>query len=289
MFDRYWNFTTCIRSDNFAAITQAVTDLLEQEESCRRLTQLPQLTIEPEQLCILPGRERPCLWVVGLFAGTGGWTIVKTWPGALFCMRAEGASRPRLSDIAMQLGCDAFHFYVARDICGVLLEANATGHIFISGQSDYEGVESYDEISQFYGEQIDEPDDLISQFFLLEVPQSMQAAMRANEDPEIARKEAKYKRIRAENPDSELLFELMDEVDKGHAERIDIALVKVMDNSKSCWYLNDLLYHVYAKPQQLEAKKAQLLYFQPPMRRDPPLLNIPSTSEPLPEDEGDEF
>lgn len=289
MFGRYWNFTTCIRSDNLAAIAQAVTHLLEQEEGCRRLTQLPQLIIEPEQLRILPGRERPRLWVVGLFSGTGGWTIVKTWPGVLLCIRAEGASRLRLSDLAMQLGCDAFHLYVARDICRVLLEVNATGRIFISGQSDYEGVESDDETSQFYGEQIAEPDDLISQFFLLEVPQSMQAAMRANEDPEIARKEAEYKRMRVENPDSELLFKLMDEVYKGDAERIDIALAEVMDSSKFCWYLRDLLYHAYTKPQQLEAKGAQLLYFQPPIGRDPPLPNISSRSELLSEDEGDEF
>lgn len=289
MFDRYWNSTTCIRSDDFAAITQVITSLLEQEEGCCRLTQLPQLSIELEQLRTLPGRERPRLWVVGLFFGTGGWTIVKTWPRDLFCVRAEGASHPRLSDLAMQLRCDTFHFYVARDICGVLMEANAAGHIFISGQSDYEGVANYDETSQFYCEQIDEPDDLVSQFFLLEVPQSMQMAMRINETPEIAKNEAEYERLKVASPDSEELLKLIYAINKGHAERIDIALAEVLDKSKSCWYLRDLYYHAYTKSEQLEAKKAQLLYFQPPIRRNLPCPNISPTSRALLEEEGEEF
>jgi hypothetical protein len=286
VFSRYFNFTTGIRSDNLAAIAQAVTHLLEQEEGCRLITQIPQLAIDLEQLRDLPVWERPRLWIFALFSGRGGWTIVKTWPVEWLCQRAIGASRLRLSALAMQLGCDAFHFRVTRDINGILLEADAKGCIFISGWNDYEGANSDDEIHQFYDEQIDASDDLISQFSLLKVPQSMQAAMRVNEDPEIARKKAEYKRLTEENRDSELIVHLMDEVYTGYAERIDKALAEVVDKSKSCWYLNDLLYNAYAEPRQLEDMGVQLLYFQPPTTYNPTFkTNLPTDS--LAKDEED--
>jgi len=97
----------------------------------------------------------------------------------------------------------------------------------------------------------------------------------------------RYERLRVENPNSELLFDLMNEVYKGYAERIDNALAEVIDKSKSCWHLRDLLYYVYAEPQQLEDKEAQLLYFQPPITYNPhPVILLPP--EPLSEDDEDE-
>ncbi len=268
MFERYWNFTTCIRSDNLAAIASAMTRLLEQEEGCRRLTHLPEITIDSEQLHHLPAWERPRLWLISLCRGEDGWTIVKTWPNELLCTRVESVTRPRLSALAMQLGCDVFHFRVVRDICGILLEADATGHIFLSGWNDYEGANSLDETHLFYGEQINAPEP-ISQFSLLTVPQQMQEAMRVHENPEIARIEAEYERLLAEDPESELLINLQDEVEKGYAERIDNALAKVIDSSNLCWYLTDLFYNVYAEPQQLQDQGVQLLYFQPPNTYNP--------------------
>lgn len=59
MLGVYWNFTTCIRSDNLDTIAQAITHLLEQEEGCCRLTQLPQLATDLKQLRDLPAWERP--------------------------------------------------------------------------------------------------------------------------------------------------------------------------------------------------------------------------------------
>ncbi|MEH1942422.1 MAG: hypothetical protein V7L01_19710 [Nostoc sp.] len=289
MFFRYANYTTCIRSDNFDAIEQEVTHLLEQEPDCLRIPQPPELVCNLDEylwevivrqlgiVCFFNGTGG---WIVGLFPGKGGWTIVKTWPVDLLCARAEGASRPRLSTLAMELGCDTFHFWVTRDINCVLLEADATGRIFISGSADDEEGKSY----KFYDEQIDAP-DIIPQFSLLEVSQSMQAAMRVYEDPEIARIEVEYERLLLEAPDSELLFNLEDEVFKGYAERIDNALAEVIDKSKS-WYV-DLAYDVYTKPQSLEAKGVLLLYFQPPTTYNPhPFIVLPP--EPLSEDDEDE-
>jgi hypothetical protein len=287
---KYANYTTCIRSDNFDAIEQEVKRLLEQEPDCLRIPQPPHLVCDLDEylrevivrelgiVCFFNGTGG---WIVGLFAGKGGWTIVKTWPVDLLCMRAEGSSRPRLSALVMELGCDAFHFWVTLDINCVLLEADATGRIFISGSADDEEGESY----KFYDEQIDAP-DIIPQFSLLEVSQSMQAAMRVYEDPEIARIEVEYERLLVEAPDSELLFNLEDEVFKGYAERIDNALAEVIDKSKS-WYVS-LAYDVYTKPQSLEAKGVRLLYFQPPTTYNPHhVILLPP--EPLSEDDEDEF
>ncbi|WP_445636309.1 hypothetical protein [Nostoc sp. DSM 114161] len=213
---------------------------------------------------------------------------MKTWPSEFLCKRVEGVTRPRLSALAMQLKSDIFHFRVVRDICGILVEANATGHIFLSGWNDYEGVNSLDETHFFYGEQINAP-ELISHFSLLKVSQQIQEAMRIHEKPEIARIEAEYQRLLIENPKSELLIDLQYEALKGYAERIDNALAEVIDSSNFCWYLGDLLYYVYAEPQQLEDKGAQLLYFQPPITYNShPVILLPP--EPLFEnDENESF
>lgn len=258
MFDRYWNYTTCIRSNNLAAIEQVVAHLLKQEEGCRHLAQPPQLTIDPEELYRQPWVIWSKLWIIGLFVGTGGWTGIKTWPPELFCKRAFGASRPRLSALTMQLGCEAFHLKVYQSTWGFLLEADAAGHTFISGSAGSDAQDNY----QFYEEQIDAP-GLVSQFRLLQVPLPMQVAMQVNEDSEIIRREVKFDRLMAENLDSELLAELINEVSKGHTQRIDCALAEVMDGSHNYWNLQNLAYYVYAKPQWLPAR-AQLLYFQPP-------------------------
>lgn len=288
MFERYWNFTTCIRSDNLAAIADVMTHLLEQEEGCCRLTQLPEITINSEQLRYLPAWERPRLWIISLFSGSDGWTIVKTWPNELFCARVEGATCPRLSALAMQLRRDAFHFRVVRDICGILLEADATGQIFLSGWNNCEGANSLDETHVFYEEQIDSTEP-ISQFSLLKVSQPIQSAMRVYENPEIARIEAEFERLLLEDPKSELLIDLQNEVEKGYAERIDNALAKVIDSSNCCWYLIDLLYNVYAESQQLREQGVQLLYFQPPNTSNQTPPNRQISLDFLSEHEDDDF
>lgn len=283
MFFKYANVTTCIRLDNLAAITQSMTQLLEQEQGCSRISKPPQQVIDLEQLFSHPEYIVGNLWMIGLFPGDNGWSIVKTWPYNLFCKRAAGASRCRLSALAMLLGCDTFHFWVHRSVNGILLEADAKGQIFTSGCVDIEEGESY----QFYDEPINAPGMMLNQFHLLQVPQAMQEAMRVNDDPEIARREDEFERLLAEDSDSELLVYLDDEVAKGYAERIDNALAKIIDRTKSCWYLLKLVYYAYTKPEQLEEKGAQLLYFQPPTTYNPhPVILLPP--EPLSEDDEDE-
>lgn len=272
MFNRYWNFTTCIRTDNIDAIEQEITHLLEQE-GCRRLTQLPQHEGSLEQIQAVHPWEQSCNpWIISLFAGKSGWTIVKTSPSELLCQRTEGAIRPRLSVLAMQLGCDAFHLGVYWSQVGILLEADATGRTFISGAF---GLNRPTE--QFYEERINLPGSL-KQFSLLKVPELMAAAMRVNQDPELQRKKAEVDKLLSENANSALLPAPMDEVFEGYTERIDRALAKVIAISKS-WYWFDLTYDIYAHPEQLAAAEARLLYFQPPTTYKPGKAYTLSPSE----------
>ena len=282
------NATTCIGSNALTTIAQAVTHLLEQEEGCYCISQPPPTVRDLKQLRTHPEYTASDLWMVGLFP-RDDWTIVKTWPHGLFCQRAAGANRPRLSALAMQLGCDAFHFWVGLSFNSILLEADAIGRTFTSG---YPGIE-YDDKEWFYQERIDVL-GMRPQFSLLKVSEALQAAMRVNEYPEIEleRKQAEWEQlIESEDLDPDLLLELDIELTPGVAERVDHGLAKVIDSSKfrakSCWYLLDLVYDAYAETERLEAFRAQLLYFQPPMTYKPPRYYV--RHEPPSEDEGDEF
>ena len=138
---KWSNATTCIRSNALTTIAQAVTYLLEQEEGCHCISQPPQMVSNLKQLRTHPEYTASNLWMVGLFPRDNGWTIIKTWPHDLFCQRAAGANRPRLSALAMQLRCDAFHFWVSRSLNSILLEADAKGRTFTSGYVDIENDE----------------------------------------------------------------------------------------------------------------------------------------------------
>ncbi|MBD2168191.1 hypothetical protein H6G04_27795 [Calothrix membranacea FACHB-236] len=147
MFIQSRNYTTCIQSNNLDSIELAITRIFELE-GCRRISQPPQ-PLSNEELRQTPWLLLPDLWIVGLFVSTPGWTIVKTEPNELLCRRARGAARPRLSELAMQIGCNAFHFG-AYGHDGILLEVDAMGHTFISGAVNR--IEK--QKNQFYDEQI---------------------------------------------------------------------------------------------------------------------------------------
>jgi hypothetical protein len=277
VYFKYWNYTSCIHADKLNVIEQEVKRLLEQEEGCHHIPQPPQPTSSSEQMRIYPEDTVRALWIVGLFSGKSGWTIVKTWPYELLCQRAKGASRPRLSNLAIQLGCDAFHIRVSTAV-NILLEADATGRTFISGWSGFEGP---DRCNKFYDEQITQSGG-IPQFYLLQVPEPMQAAMQVNEDPEWRRRTAEVMRRLQEGVDFELFPNWYDddEFSKSYMHRIEDALVKVVGGSHNCWYLSSLPYLVYAEPLRLEAVGARLLYFQPPTTYSPDRDNLAHKTQP---------
>ena len=83
--------------------------MLEHEDGCDRLSQLPPLNGDPEQLRLnYPEEKLPSLWIVALFKEANGWTVIKTFPKALFCGRAFGANRPRLLYLTERLNCKNF-------------------------------------------------------------------------------------------------------------------------------------------------------------------------------------
>jgi len=132
-FFRYWNYTTCIESENFNILEQKVTRLLETEKKCRRLSQPPELQYTLNQLLNRPWEKLSNLWIICLFKGANQWTIIKTFPTGILCGRAYNANRPRLSNLTKQIKCSAFHLEVHQDVGGFLFEANAMGHTFLSG------------------------------------------------------------------------------------------------------------------------------------------------------------
>jgi hypothetical protein len=260
----YWNDTTCIHCDNLNTIAQQITHLLE-PEGFSLLNELPPYPDpDPEQIPYI--WKLGCPIIIALFPGQGGWTIVKTFPFEFLCERATGASRPRLSALAIQLGCDAFYLGVYERIDGMLLEANVAGRTFVSGCYNPD-IRS----KQFFDEQIDDM-ELISGFSLLEVSESLQAAIGVNQEPEYLKKQAKIERLRAkaENPNSRKSEDLWIQIGilmneeypfNGHTARIDRALAKAIDVS-NCWYWNGLVEDIYTNTQKISAKGAKLLYFR---------------------------
>jgi hypothetical protein len=188
-------------------------------------------------------------------------------PSELLCERSEGANRPRLSVLATQLGCDAFYLGVYDRVVGMLLEANAAGLTFVSGSF---GPDIPSE--QFYDEQIDDT-ELISRFSLLKVSERLQEAIQINEDPELQRIEAEVRRLIEREAYADLsVFESsidrIDEFQQGYTERIDGAFQKVIHGSND-WYSAFPIYNIYTKSEELVAKEAKLLYFQPPVTYKP--------------------
>ena len=270
----YWNDTICIHCDNPNTIAQQLTHLLEPEGFCRLNELPPYPDPDPEQIPYI--WKLGCPLIITLFPGQGGWTIIKTFPFEFLCQRTEGASRPRLSALAMELGCDAFHLGVYDRVAGILLEADAAGRTFVSGC-----FEDCIPSDRFYDEQIDDM-ELISGFSLLKVPETLQAAMRASEESEVSKKQAEIERLQAEverlkteNADYQEAEKLLLDVGgdyfgglTAHTTWIDRAMVKAMEIFR-CWYSNSLIEDIYTNPQKLAAKEAKLLYFQPPTSYQP--------------------
>lgn len=297
--------STWVRSDNLDLIKQALTSILEQE-GCRRISKpsLPQNPVPVmKKLQTRPHPMTPYLWVFGLIVHRFGWTSVKTWPGDLLCQRARGATRSRLSELAMQTGCDAFHYMVYNGAWKAVLEADASGRTFTSGEvDDLEG----DDINnmRLYDEPINERTHGLN-FFLLNVLLELQAVgrLRINyEERERRKKELEVLLSQAwqqvHETDSELeelkksvfseeretrlgeldlLSELRwkdamnaqsewEELEKSPSEIEDEALSHMLlapMRDRYYWCLDNLLYAAYANPQQLEADEMRLLYFQP--------------------------
>ncbi|MEL6442412.1 MAG: hypothetical protein AAFQ80_24605 [Cyanobacteria bacterium J06621_8] len=71
--------------------------------------------------------KRPPLLIVALASSNNDWTVVRTYPSEWLFLRANGV-RPRLSEISMQLNCNAFYYRVIYDSNNLLMEVDAKGN-----------------------------------------------------------------------------------------------------------------------------------------------------------------
>ncbi len=263
MWGHYNNFTTCIKFSNLDTLEKEITHLIKKKFGANKVTPLPSsalLTQKPKVK--ISSNQSSDFWGVGLFEGNDGWTIIKTNPRDLLCypIKIENHNLPVLSALAVKLKCDGFHLDVFEDLFGILLEANSAGKVYISGVFD-----SNNPNENFYENPINVP-DLIKQFSLLKVSSSLQLAMKANENPEIAQKKAQYARLKYKKErDIKLLLELEDEVMQGHTERIDRALQKEIIEP-NYWYIRRLFDNDNLEflTQESTDKNTRLFCFQSP-------------------------
>ncbi|MBE9043426.1 hypothetical protein IQ255_03210 [Pleurocapsales cyanobacterium LEGE 10410] len=238
MSSYYSNYTTCIRNDNLDAVRQAIINLLEREGGSL-IHKLPSSISSSQSQIEDALKESNKFWIVELFKGINGWTVIKTYPYDLLCfpIQTKDDCIPFLSALAIELGFDAFYIGVYDSIFGILLEANSAGKFYVSGVFNAEIPND-----SFYKQPINSP-NLIERFFLLNVSLSLQLATQANNDLKIAQKE--------------------NEVFQGHTERIDRALAKELINSNS-WYIRNLFDRVKSLNREPVEKKPYLIYFQSP-------------------------
>mgnify|MGYP003460473633 CR=1 FL=1 len=98
------------------------------------------------------------------------------------CRRAKNSNFPRLSELTKQLGCNGFYLR-SYDYYGILMEANANGEIFISGE--IEGSE--EDKKHFYEQQVDRRGK--QKFYLLQMQEEINEAMKPPSSEEYQEKE----------------------------------------------------------------------------------------------------
>ena len=73
LFDKYWNYTTCIEYDNLDVLESSITEILEQEEGCQRIFELPSLNLDWQEQSrsryTYLEQELSDLWIVAIFPG----------------------------------------------------------------------------------------------------------------------------------------------------------------------------------------------------------------------------
>ncbi|MEL6438894.1 MAG: hypothetical protein AAFQ80_06535 [Cyanobacteria bacterium J06621_8] len=257
MWNRYWNYTTCINCTDINAIGREITNLfVRQGATCAK-------DLPPSYISIEKFRQQHIsdqtsyAWIVALYSGREGWAIVKTYPSELLChyVTDDYDYYSQLSALTMALKCDAFHLSVHGGDAGFLLEANAKGTNWVSG-----GFGSNSNI-YFYKQPIN-TSGKVNKFSLLNMPSDIKAAISINQSPALQQRLAEIKKSIEENPELALNIDLEFELHSGHYEKIDEALQSCMDKSEN-WRINDLGYRIYTSAKKIDLFQMHLLYFKP--------------------------
>jgi hypothetical protein len=81
-----------------------------------------------------PTRTSPIrLWAAAVLPGRDGWSVLKTAPFELLCERSPVHDVPRLSWLAVTLGCEVFQHNLYDSSGETMVEAAADGSFFVSG------------------------------------------------------------------------------------------------------------------------------------------------------------
>lgn len=127
-----WSNATYVNLGNLDAVERAITDLFA-VEGMRPTPRPPvrtEMIYEPMQYHRAAEND---LWAVALLPGRQGWMTIRTAPFDLFCERAVGAHRIRLSSLARKLGCNALTYNMHDSTQGLLIEVLKTGDYRLSG------------------------------------------------------------------------------------------------------------------------------------------------------------
>lgn len=262
LFDKYWNYTTCIEYDNLDILESSITEILEQEEGCQRIFELPKLNIDWQKRSRYTYLEQELsdLWIVAIFPGIGRWGVIKTFPTGLICDRSLNSSQPYLANLTKQIKCNAFHLEVHDSVGGFLFEVDFLGKTFLSGSSvldEYYSCGFHDELK------VDkDKGDLITNFWSIDVPEPFKQAIQINESSEVLEKEQRIAELDPEDPE---YFDLAVDEYLGYSQRIDLAFADLFDPNRDYWFFKNSLVDVaYNSSDRLKLINAKILYFQPP-------------------------
>lgn len=183
MWNRYWNFTGCVNYNDINSLNSNIINLFERQGA----TYLGNTILFKTLLDSLPKqKQHPAdqssfIWIVGLYPGKNRWTIIKTYPSELLCYSVidDYEYYSQLSALTFQLKCNAFHLSVYGGVCGFLLEADARGKNCISGSSHSGEVRG-----TYYKQAIQIPGQ-IKKFSLLNISESLEKALAANQSSEL--------------------------------------------------------------------------------------------------------
>lgn len=168
-WDQKWDNTAYIHCSNLDVIGYSLITLFGREGYYPVPKPSPRTPAQADSMQY-GNADSNHLWAVAFLLGAKGWSVIKTAPFELLCERAPGATRPRLTYVASEIGCDTMqiNLYDGTDV--VLLEADSSGCIAISGvfgMADDDPFVWHDErISDEY---------YMARFRLIDIPNELQA------------------------------------------------------------------------------------------------------------------
>ncbi len=268
MAREYWNYVDCINSTSLSLIEDSLVKMLS-KEGFNKLNSLPEelsinitTTYSPKQYLESIKKYFQLIkkvLVIALFPGASGWTVVKTIPKEFLCRRSNNSPKPRLSELAVKLDCQAFHWSVYHDTFGILLEANQQGDIFVSGSHS-----AYNKLDRrlYYQETINYDEEW--QFRLLDIPESIKEAIKPETKEELERSIARLQELQALSDRGVNTFRELMELNFDSGTTADTALRRSIGNSSPYWKKGGNIGVLCMEEEKIIAGGGKILYFKTP-------------------------